>query len=401
MAHAHGTIFGYTIFVMFIRKDLTMVIELAIIKKFFFILAGIGGISGLIFFHELGHFLFCKLFKIHTPSFSIGIGPEIFSRMIGKTRFIIAAIPLGGYVEIAGMVDTQQPDATQSIEKAYSFENKPYYQKLLVMLGGILFNLIFAYAAFSLVHFVGAPAAPILYIETATPVIARFTKDSPAEKLGLLQGDIITAIDDIPLNGSVATFLKYTPSKNTAIALIVTRNNEPITIMIPAKTELDLKPFSHLGIVFSQEKQPGIPFIQAIQKGIATTHRWIANTARGFLHIFKNRDFSSAGGPIRIIAMIAENAADGILMYLLFLAIISVNLALFNLFPAPILDGGQILICTIEALVRRQLPVKTKEYLFIGTWIIFLILIAYLSFRDICHIATPKISAFMSWIRGQ
>jgi regulator of sigma E protease len=378
-----------------------MVLELALIKKLFFILAGIGGISGLIFFHELGHFLFCKLFKIHTPTFSIGIGPELFSRMIGKTRFIIAAIPLGGYVEIAGMVDTQQSDATQSTEKAYSFETKPYYQKLLVMLGGILFNLIFAYAAFSLVHFVGAPAAPILYIETATPTIARFAKDSSAEKLGLLQGDTILAINENPLGSSITPFLKYTPAQDAATALTLMRANESITIMVPADAELCTKPFSHLGIVFAQEKKAGVPFIQAIQKGIATTHRWIANTARGFLHIFKNRDFSSAGGPIRIIAMIAENAADGILMYLLFLAIISVNLALFNLFPAPILDGGQILICTIEALVRRQLPVKTKEYLFIGTWIVFLVLIAYLSFKDICHIAMPKISALMSYLRGQ
>jgi regulator of sigma E protease len=378
-----------------------MVIELALIKKLFFILAGIGGISGLIFFHELGHFLFCKLFKIHTPSFSIGIGPELFSRMIGKTRFIIAAIPLGGYVEIAGMVDTQQSDGSQSTEKASSFESKPYYQKLLVLLGGILFNLIFAYAAFSLVYFVGAPAAPILYIETATPVIARFTKDSPAGKLGLLQGDTILAINENSLGQSIASFLKYTPAKDAATALTIMRANESMTIAVPADAEGNVKSFAHLGVVFAQEKQPGVPFVQAIQKGIATTHRWIANTARGFLHIFKNRDFSSAGGPIRIIAMIAENAADGILMYLLFLAIISVNLALFNLFPAPILDGGQILICTIEALVRRQLPVKTKEYLFIGTWIVFLILIAYLSFRDISSIMTPKISALMSYLRGQ
>jgi regulator of sigma E protease len=375
-----------------------MLIESIMVKKIFFIFAGIGGISGLIFFHELGHFLFCKLFKIHTPSFSIGFGPEIFSRMIGKTRFILAAIPLGGYVEIAGMAEEPTSETTEltAPDKTYTFEEKPFYQKLLVMLGGILFNLLFSYTIFSMVHFFGAPATSLLYAETAIPVISTIVAESPAEKLGLQKGDIITAINAKEIDNIATSFRNYIPTNHTPTTFTIKRNEEVIEITLePSETP------TRLGVIFAQAQQPPLPLLQAIKKGITTTNRWITNTVLGFIHIFKNRDFSSAGGPIKIVSMIAQSASDGLFAYLLFLAIISVNLAIFNLFPAPILDGGQILICTIETIIGKRLPMKTKEYLFLGTWLLFLALIVYLSFQDLSGLIAPKLSCLMNCIRGQ
>ena len=102
-----------------------MISLLSLLSKLFFIAAGIGGIAILIFFHELGHFLFCKLFRVHTPTFSIGFGPVIWSRLIGTTTFTISAIPLGGYVEIAGMDGNTEPDDTAGSGEA-PFSQKPY-----------------------------------------------------------------------------------------------------------------------------------------------------------------------------------------------------------------------------------------------------------------------------------
>ena len=118
-------------------------------QSFFFLIIGILGISFLIAFHELGHFLFCKLFNIHTPSFSIGFGPRLISKKIGSTEFKISVIPLGGYVEIAGSAEPgqgKQKDANRMDEQ--SFAIKPFWQKFLVMIGGILFNMAFAYFTF-------------------------------------------------------------------------------------------------------------------------------------------------------------------------------------------------------------------------------------------------------------
>src|SRR5271170_7782292 len=154
-----------------------------------FIFPALIGVGFLIGFHELGHFLFCKLFNIHTPSFSIGFGPKLISTRIGDTDFSLSAIPLGGYVEIAGAAEVgqgEQEHAYSSDER--SFARKPYYQKMLVMFGGIMFNLIFAYTAFIFLCSFGLPAT--------VPTIGTVQADSAAARAGLQSGDTIIAIDD-------------------------------------------------------------------------------------------------------------------------------------------------------------------------------------------------------------
>jgi len=371
-----------------------MITVSTIAQTFFSVFAGLGGISILIFFHELGHFLFCKLFNIDTPSFSIGFGPKLFSRTIGRTCFIIAAIPLGGYVEIAGMlndsVNTTPTDSTKT-PLHQTFGYKPLYQKVLVLLGGIIFNLIFAYIIFSIVHFRGAPATMLLYRETAIPVIEEVIENSPAQKAGLQTKDIVTMINGKPVGKGFLMSLIGIPISS----LVVLRNAQEISMSIPPEQG------QGFGVLFSHVAQKGVPLGQAIRQGIATTNRWIYETAHGLLQIFKKRDFNKASGPIKIISMISKSASDGLLIYLLFLAIISINLAIFNLLPIPILDGGQLFICCIEALVRRELPLKVREYLFIGTWLLFLALILYLSYKELpfLHVITAKVQQLLGLTR--
>ncbi len=133
-------------------------------QNLFTIAAGLVGLTFLVTFHEFGHFLFCKLFKIHTPSFSIGLGPYLYSKKIGDTVFAISAIPAGGYVEIAGAAEVGQGDqAHAGRQDHYSFASKPFYQKFLVMSGGILANLLFAYVAIIGVCWAGLPQSPLAY----------------------------------------------------------------------------------------------------------------------------------------------------------------------------------------------------------------------------------------------
>lgn len=368
-----------------------MLTSLLSLSQLFYIAAGLIGISGLIFFHELGHFLFCKLFNIATPSFSIGFGPEIIARMIGKTRFIIAAIPLGGYVEIAGMMsDTDPRKLIENGDQNGLFTQKPFYQKVFVLLGGIIFNLMFAYFIFIGVYFVGAPATALLYYDTATPIIKEVVKDSLAEKLGIQAGDRVSSINGIAIAEDESPFANITPSAIQYQTVVVVRNNEEIPITIESYT-----PGSPLGILFTTQSRPGLPLMEAVKKGISTTNRVINQTVQGLFHMFAKRDLSQAGGPIKIISMITQSASSGFAVYILFLAIISINLALFNLLPVPILDGGQLLICFIELVLRRQLPLKVREYIFIITWLFFLVLIVYLSLKDlgIVRFIADKLSA--------
>lgn len=359
-----------------------MISLLFLIERLALIGAGLGGIALLIFLHELGHFLFCKLFNVYTPTFSIGFGPVLWSKKIGTTNFTLSAIPLGGYVEIAGMNGDETSHAAADHEKPFS--DKPYYQKLLILLGGILFNILFAFKVAILAYLVGAPGSPILYPETATTTIARVLPDTVAAQQDMRAGDVITAFNDIPLTDRAEPLIMHLKTTESSVTIMFERDGkeyttEPITV-IPGK------PF---GIVLETKSLAPVLLADAIIRGWQTTMRWLKDTGTGLLHILRKADLSSAGGPVKIISMISQSAADGLLTYLLFLAIISINLALFNLIPVPILDGGQLLLATIETIMQRTLPLKIREYIFIGTWILFLMLILFLSFNDIAHIAGP------------
>lgn len=360
-----------------------MISLLTLLSKLFFIATGIGGIAFLIFFHELGHFLFCKLFRVHTPTFSIGFGPVIWSRLVGTTKFTVCAIPLGGYVEIAGM-DTSDQSQTALDTGESSFSQKPYYQKFCILMGGILFNIILAFKMTVLVYLFGAPGSMLLYPETATNTIARVIPESTAAQEGLQAGDTITAFNGIPLSTHAEPLLSYFKTTPASLTLTYTRDTQPYQT-----SALTLQAGKQLGIVFNTEKLRPAGLIEAISRAVRTTERWIRDTGRGLIHILKKADFSAAGGPVKIISMISQSAQDGFLVYLLFLAIISINLALFNLIPVPILDGGQLLLTTIESLIRRPLPTKVREYIFIGTWLLFIGLIIFLSFHDIASLIAP------------
>ena len=367
-------------------------------QQLFFILLGLFGMGFLIGFHELGHFLFAKLFKIRIPSFSLGFGPRIFSKKIGETDFCLSAIPFGGYVEIAGAAEVGQGDQSDAFATdAGSFATKPFYQKLLVMLGGILFNLAFAYFAMILLFVTGIPKTPLI----PTPVIANIQAQSAAEIGGLEVGDKIVSIN----NENVATDaqkiqLILQPLARIPAAIVIDRNGEKVTktIMIGAK-ETETSIVGSLGIEFDLAETPPHSFADAVAQGIGMCNKWIKNTFAGFSSLFSKKGVSNMAGPVMIIAMTVKGAAAGWQIFMLLLAIISINLAVMNFIPLPILDGGQILFYSIEAIIGRPLPHKIREYIHIATWIMFMILFLYLTTQDISRIVSPYVDPALKFFK--
>jgi regulator of sigma E protease len=358
----------------------------------FYILLGILGMGFLIGFHELGHFLFCKLFGIRTPSFSIGFGPRLLSKKIGGTLFSLSAIPLGGYVEIAGNAEMGQGEQKESLSHDEgSFATKPYYQKLLVMLGGIIFNLAFAYAAFILIYVSGLPSTPHFYPDNAQPVISEVLEDSPARHAGLKTGDYGT-----PVHGDVARAIKLIePLAGQKAEIAVDREGieHSYVAMVGEKpsAESPSEKVGSLGVVF-QMSSTQYPFLKAVKLGIAKVNYVIAKTAGAFKSLFSGRDLKHMAGPLMIISMTAKSAGAGFKIFLFLLAMISINLAVLNLIPLPILDGGQILFTTIEAIIGRELPIKVKEYIHIACWLLLLGLILFISAHDLYRIFEPLIT---------
>jgi regulator of sigma E protease len=313
------------------------------------------------------------------------MGPRIFKKKIGETEFVLSAIPLGGYVEIAGSAEMGQGDQAEAESNdENSFSKKPYYQKLLVMLGGILFNLGFAYFALSLLFLIGVPNSP-LFLSHATQKIVRIAKDSPADKK-LIAGDKITTWNGKPVETTSALMEQISKEPGKEIAIGFIRDGKsmetPITL---GKKEVKIskdktKEAGFLGVEF---ELPRFGLMDSIKRGIKTTNNLIGQVVKAFKNMFSKREFSNLGGPIAVIAQTIQGAKDGFKTFILLLAFISVNLAILNIIPLPIFDGGQILNYTIEAITRRPLPIKVREYIHIVTWVGVILLALYLSFKDV------------------
>jgi regulator of sigma E protease len=367
------------------------------------------GFGILITVHELGHFCFCKLFKIHTPSFSIGFGPTLIQRQIGQTKFKLSALPLGGYVEIAGSSEIgqgEQKHANMTGEK--SFTQKPYWQKVLVQLGGILFNLIFAYLVFSILFLVGIPK------KKAYLAITKQQK-SVLEELKLQSNDKIISIENKSLSENPKVLLQEI---HTILIEPMTKNElQKVTLeilrkKIPSKdASIESEQFTKIPITVpvatkeQQDKLLGIfeikttplkgqyekyPFFSAIWQGIKTTNNWIYQICYSLKYLITKRSLKGAGGPIMIVSKAFEAAQQGIVSLLLFWAFISINLAIINLLPLPVLDGGQVLFTTIEAIIRRQIPEMVRTIFGLISWGLLLWLILYLSYKDILRIILRK-----------
>lgn len=349
-----------------------------------FTIIGILGIGFIIGFHELGHFIFCKIFRIHTPRFSIGFGPRLLSKKIGNTEFSLSAIPLGGYVEMATESDKGPNDP-------YLFSAKPYYQKLLVTCGGIAFNLLFAYTVLCLIFMAGLPKTPFLYPIGTKPIVSEIKKDSSAERAGLLIGDRIIAINQEPVGDSAVAIHKILkPLAGKQASFLIERHGNQKTLPItPDSQTMFGTTYGSIGAVYELSEKPGLPFFSAIGQGIRLTNTYLVNTVKAYTHTLVKRDTQGLGGPIMIIQETVKGAASGFIIFILFIAIISINLAVLNLIPLPILDGGQALLFTIEAIIRRQLPERTKEIIFLTCWALMILLFVYLSAKDIWRIISP------------
>lgn len=365
----------------------------------FFGLAGLFGIGFVIGFHEFGHFLFCKLFKVRTPSFSIGFGPRLIQKRLWDTDFALSAIPLGGYVEIAGAQEVGQGEQKEAFNTdEHSFAVKPWYQKFLILVGGILFNLSFAYGVFSLLFMLGMPASMILYPTNTQPIIEMIRPGTPAEKAGLVMGDIVRALNGTPINNDAPALIKQLMAlPNQEITLTIDRQGttEDIKLTVEQR-EIMGKTVGSTGIIFKTVALPRHSFLVSLQEGFALTMTQISNSLASIKHIFSKGDTTMVAGPLRIIAETAKGAESGFKTFLLFLAFISIGLAVLNLLPLPILDGGQVLFYTIEAIIGRQIPARIREIIFIACWIGFLVFIIFVSYKDLEALIKPYWGKFFN-----
>ncbi|MDJ0985092.1 MAG: RIP metalloprotease RseP [Desulfobacterales bacterium] len=328
----------------------------------------------LIFFHEFGHFLIARLFGVGVEKFSLGFGPRLIGKTIGRTDYRISAIPLGGYVKMIG----EEPDAEVSPEDmAISFTHKHVLKRMCIVAAGPIFNILLAVIIFFAMFWISG--AMIL-----KPSVGEVRDGSPALSAGLKAGDLITAIDGAVVSNWEDMTELIGASNGKTLEIAVQRGNSNTVVrvtpeLVAAKNLFgeDIQRFiigiSAAGDFDTRE----LNLFQALAESLKQTYTIVELMVIILGKLFTG-DISAdtIGGPIMIAKMAGDQAKAGISNLISFIALISVNLAIINLVPIPILDGGHLLFFFIELIKGRPVNLKIREVAQqIGLFIILLLVI--------------------------
>jgi len=323
-----------------------------------YIISAVVVLGLLIFVHELGHFIFAKLFGVGVEKFSLGFGPKVVGKQYGETEYLISAFPLGGYVKMIG----ESPDAElEEGDRSRSFMGKHPLKRIVIVAAGPLFNLLFAALLFIVIYMIGVPAA--------TTKIGEVMVGKPAAAVGIKAGDVVSAV-----NGkAVARWDEFSSliadSKGAPLEIQVKRGGGPLSFRVIPETREGKNLFGEkvsypvIGVVAAGEMVTDrYPPLEAVVKGCQQCWKIIKLT---FVSILKMIEMvvplDTVGGPIMIAKMAGEQASAGGVNFLAFMALLSINLGVLNLLPVPILDGGHLFFYTWELIFRKPVSMRTRE----------------------------------------
>lgn len=345
----------------------------------------------LIFFHELGHFLVAKLFKIKVESFSIGMGPILFHKTIKSTDYRISLFPFGGYCGIKGEKDFQEA-LKNNYSKIDGEKDSMYgchpFKRAAIGFAGPFFNFLFAFFAFTVILLTGYTT----YSYSNKIIIASeldSSIQSQAKKAGLKTGDEIIKINNKKIEDFSDIIFEISKRPDENIEISVLRDKEIIEFSVHSVLD-KTSGTGKIGIsadtttLFEKEIKSK-NFFLAIKDGFLESLNMTFLTLKGIFTLFKGVDLKNqVSGPARVADMIgevvSESATQGkkavFINLLNFMALISISLFLMNLLPIPVLDGALILFALIEGIFRIRLHPKFYYYIqFIGIFIIIIIFI--------------------------
>ena len=311
----------------------------------------------LILVHEFGHFIVAKRLGVRVEKFSIGFGPKVCSVKKGDTEYLLSAVPLGGYIKMAG----EDPTEKMTGEK-WEFLSRSVFDRFKIIFAGPFLNYVLAFVIFSVIFMFGSP--------TMTTEVGSLLKDYPAEAQGIKTGDKILSVDDKSVKyweDMTEIIHKHTDG---TMALSVKRGDSVIEMKIAPIIRKTKDIFGKeatialIGIGPSQNiESVRYGFLESIGMGFNKLVQLTAITYKALWSILIGRISlkESMTGPIGIFIITGQAARMGFIYILHLMGILSASLAIFNVLPFPVLDGGHILFLAIEKARGRPLSLKTQE----------------------------------------
>lgn len=352
----------------------------------------------LIFAHEFGHFIVAKKSGVGVLKFSLGFGPKIFGKKIGETEYVLSAFPLGGYVKLLG---ESEVEGLSEEEQQRSFSKQPVLKRIMIVVAGPAFNFLLAIVIFTIVYMAGIPIL--------TSEIGTVQENSAAYEAGLKQGDVITAIDGERISQWNRLAETISTSAGRTLNLSFNRNGVVQDLTVKPKLQKSKNIFGEevdsykLGI--SPAPKTVIERLNPLEAAWTSLKQtWMISklTVVSLVKIVEGVvSPKTLGGPILIAQMAGTQAREGIIPFILFMALLSINLAVLNLLPVPILDGGHLLFYLIEIVKGSEVSVKWREIANQVGFVLLIILMIFVFMMDIDRLDIKAVNEFTKFFTGK
>lgn len=338
----------------------------------------------LVTLHELGHFLMAKKFGVKVEEFGIGLPPRLLAKKFGETIYSLNLLPIGAFVKLYG--------EEEKIKNERSFSGKTIWQRALILLGGVVAFWIVAFIILSFIVYLGLPTpiADDLYSPTAQVIILGVEEDLPAEKSGIKSGDILLNLSSenkeitVRKVSEVRSFLNHHQGQEI-IALVERGQLEKKVSLISFEEE------GKMGVFLERIENRRYPWYEAPFRGALLTGRITVNLVyllgSSVQKVILGEPLPpgiQVAGPVGVIRDFFTGALKrGLVDYLQIMAMISISLAVFNLLPIPILDGGRLLFLVFEKIRGKPINPKLEQKLILISFMILIGLFSIVTFYDI------------------
>ncbi len=355
-------------------KAISLVTAAAVWGKVWPILIALLFFGLIISFHELGHFIFAKLFKVQVNEFSLGMGPAIFKKKKGETQYSLRLLPIGGYVSMEG--------EDEDSENERAFCNIKAWKRFIIIAAGGVVNLIMGVIVVAIML---ATSGDLI----GTPQINFFHEDAATATQGLQESDVIKKINGKTVFSEYDLSFLMARDKDGVIDFVVERNGEKVPVN-GVKFDTVKNPDGTITIIYDFVIVGVKSNVWTVAKNAVLESISIARIV--WLSLFDlvtgQYGLSDLSGPIGTVTIIADTAQNAVAQtdystLFMIMALIAINIGLFNLLPLPALDGGRLFFLLIEMIFRKPIPRKYEGWIHAIGLGLLLLLMVVISFSDI------------------
>ena len=351
----------------------------------------------LIFAHELGHFLMAKRSGVGVLKFSLGFGPKVIGKKIGETEYLLSLIPLGGYVKLLGEGPGEELSAE---DEKRSFLKQPVLKRIGIVAAGPFFNVLLALLIFTIINMIGLPVL--------TAEIGALQADSAAQSAGLQVGDKVIDVDGNTVKKWDELSEIISQSNGRALRITVHREGVPREITVTPRLmkgtnvfgetvetyKIGISPTPHTVV---ERLNPFSAFGAALRQTWMVSKLTVISIVKMFQGVVSPK---TLGGPILIAQIAGAQVREGIVPFILFMALLSINLAILNLLPVPILDGGHLLFYLIELVTGHEVNVRWREMAQQIGFVLLVLLMIFVFALDIGRLNIKFLNDFLKLFAG-